>query len=66
MFVLHPGLLNIQHNWHGDGVGGHAVVVGHVHLREHSDVVDHELRRDEGLVPTLLFHHASHAQADAG
>jgi len=46
------------------------VVEDHVHLREHSDVVEHERRHDEGLV--LLVHHqpvssgVSHAQAEAG
>jgi len=57
-FLLQPGLRNVRHSCHGDGVdGGRTVVLGHVHLREYSDVVVFERRHDEGLMPKLLAHH---------
>jgi len=56
-FLLQPGLRNVWPSCHGDGVDGCTVVLGHVHLREHSDVVVLERRHDEGLVPKLLAHH---------
>jgi len=70
-FLLQPGLRTVCH---GDGVDGRTVVLGHVHLREHSDVVVFERRHDEGLVPKLLAHHlhdpvrscVSQALAEAG
>ena len=73
-FLLQPCLRNVWQSCHGDGIDGRTVVLGHVHLREHSDVVVFERRHDEGLVPKLLAHHlhdpvrscVSQALAEAG
>ena len=54
---MQPGLCDVQHSRHGNGVGSRAVGEDHIQQREHRYIVVHERRHDEGLLSALLVTH---------